>query len=131
MSCALYSTGAFCLVQHRPASASPSVRLALAVVGIDHGRRLKARTGRRPSASEAAREPGSDALKCVPPGVRKRRIGARVAAHEAARAPGPSRLPEFGLGSISVGGDDEQSGILGGGMCREGLGIIGDGGDES
>jgi hypothetical protein len=29
-----------------PASASPSVRFALAVVGIDHGRRLEARTGR-------------------------------------------------------------------------------------
>ena len=28
-----------------PASASPASRFALAVVGIDHGRRLKARTG--------------------------------------------------------------------------------------
>ena len=36
---------------------------ALAVDGIDHGRRLEARTGRSERAYEAARQPGSDALK--------------------------------------------------------------------
>ena len=46
-----------------PASASPASRFALAVDGIDHGRRLEARTGRSERAYEAARQPGSDALK--------------------------------------------------------------------